>query len=338
MIEMINKLARIIIVQFIDIVDKASHRCSICWDKCALKIISRKHIDSLVIEILLKKCHNNNTLDVFIPTPLVTIEFTDIKQKNLNDERWIAYLQKKAAELLTKIAASQKDIFVVKCCLPKKPECIPVNKCDSVYHEEFFLCCEEKPKCHDKPYDEWGKPCKKCEHEYGDKHNINCHHKCNDKCENECQHKCDKKCLELDEKKYCELIEKKCLIWAEKECKTDSDEHKSCSCDDSIESHESSESPSNQNCAHHNSKCHEHEHEQSPKCHEHEHNSKCHDHKKKCHEHKHKCHNFIDTLEIQDLNSVELSKKNITRKCDCDDNIIDSYNSDHSCTDSDHKN
>ena len=51
---MANNLARIIIEQFIDIVQKTSDMCCIPWDKCALRIVSRQYIDTLVSRYLNK--------------------------------------------------------------------------------------------------------------------------------------------------------------------------------------------------------------------------------------------------------------------------------------------
>ncbi|XWV26289.1 hypothetical protein QJ857_gp0786 [Tupanvirus soda lake] len=222
---MASNLARIIIEQFIDIVQKASERCCIPWDKCALRIVSRQYIDTLVIEISHIDPCGEDPLANFIPVPLITIDFTDIKEKNLESSKWIGYLERKASELLNKIEARRGNIISNVCCPPKKPECVPVNNCNCTYREEYYLCPTKKG-CNDKPYDDWGKPCKKSKVKCPSYEEPECPIKISTdkkskvKCpsyeEPECPIKIstDKKskCWQLKEKKYWELNEKKCVV------------------------------------------------------------------------------------------------------------------------------
>jgi len=186
---MVETLAKIIIGQFVGIVEKRSEECHIKWDKCAFKLVSRQYFDRLVIEIGYKetKC---DPLNVFLSNPLVIIDFTDIKEKNLDNPQWIAYLEKKASLLLTKIEEKKGKLLPEKCCSGKH-DCAPTNKCDCIYREEYYLCRDKKPEC-DKPYDQWGKPCKKEEHKCKNKPEPDCHkksHKCTDKSESSCHKK-----------------------------------------------------------------------------------------------------------------------------------------------------
>jgi hypothetical protein len=186
MIEMVNNLARLIIKQFIDIVHKISEKCCISWNKCAIKIVSRQYIDTLVIEIYDNKAICHDPLASYIPIPLVVIDFTNIKKECLDNEKWKKYLEKRASDLLNKIAEQHHNILHKHCCPSKKLKHGHANKCNCVYREEFYLCHTEK-LCKDKPYDDWGKLCKK------DK--IKCHTqpKCPIKIDYQKKSKCPKK-------------------------------------------------------------------------------------------------------------------------------------------------
>lgn len=191
---MVKSLVRVIIKQFIDIIEETSIRCQIEWNKCDVKIVSRQFIDSLVIEFYNKR-NIVDCLDVFLPKPLITIDFTNIRSDNINNEIWILYLERKASELLTKLIDPLGNNPFNVCCPPKKCERVPKNPCNKTYREEFYLCKPKKPICIDKPYNEWGKPCKI----------KNCKDLFDEKpiCENfDCQ--CDKK---KNRKKKCSDIE-----------------------------------------------------------------------------------------------------------------------------------
>jgi hypothetical protein len=155
---MVCKIAKIIIKQFIDIVYLTSKRCCIPWNQCEIKAIARQYFDSMIIEIIHNRPYCEDPLSVDLPIPIVTIDFTNIKKEDLLKKSWIHYLEQKASILLTKLNKSRDDILPKKCCL-EKPEIAPDNKCNCVYKEEFTFC---RPICcHDKPYDDWGKPCHK---------------------------------------------------------------------------------------------------------------------------------------------------------------------------------
>ena len=141
---MVKKLARTIIKQFIGIVEKLSQKCCCRWDKCAIKFVSRQYIDRLVIEVVYKK--NSCNLDVFLPSALVTIDFTDIKARDLDNPIWIEYLERTANELLLKLSENRDKLIPNTCCLPEH-KCVPVNKCNATYREEYDICCPPCPPC-----------------------------------------------------------------------------------------------------------------------------------------------------------------------------------------------
>jgi len=197
---MVNKLAKIIIAQFTELVEKLSKRCRVEFDKCDFKIVSRHYVDSYIIEIFHKArpCSNSSDIDVVLPTPLITIDFTHVKSDNLNDRCWIAYLKRKASEFLTLLSEERNELIPIVCCPSTKKEHSPKkNECNDTYREEFVLCCENKCKCKENPYNDWGKPCKKSE------------------CKKE---KCKKSCFSLNEKKYWEVKAKKSLVLEKEDC------------------------------------------------------------------------------------------------------------------------
>jgi hypothetical protein len=221
MIEMTSDLAKIIIEQFFCIVEQTSKRCCICWDKCSIKIVTRLYFDRLVIEIF----QNNNcnceqaTISTFMPLPLITIDFTDVKHKNIKCDKWIRYLEIKASELLNKIEAAKGNIIPNLCCPIKKAECLPINNCNCTFREEYRLCPCKPCQPTDKPYDDWCKPCKKPKREcscYKEpkcpiKH-INCEEeKCHEHKKCEIQIKCKPvKLYKCEDHKKCESEHEKC--------------------------------------------------------------------------------------------------------------------------------
>ena len=296
---MASNLAKLIVEQFIDIVQKTSERCCIVWNECAIKIVSRQYIDTLVIEVYYNdKNHCHDSLAHSIPLPLVVIDFTDIKKNCLKSEKWIKYLELKAIEFLNKIEASKGNLLHNICC-PPKHKCVPVNKCNCVYREEFTLC-PQKHHCKDKPYDDWGKPCKKdkikcpCYTKPKCPIDIDCYQK--PKCDR-CEEKC--KCHEdFDELHAClkSIYEKKCKCHDEQHNK-----HTHCEsyCDDFDELHDCLISIYRKKCKHHEhrDKCkhydkHHEDFDELHNCIKSLYNKKC-KRDDKCHN---KCHKDFDEL------------------------------------------
>ena len=83
---MTSNLAKIIIEEFLVIVDITSKRCCIPWNKCSVKFVSRQYFDSLIIEVFKNDICDCNpyTLSTYIPLPLISIDFTNIKRKTLD--------------------------------------------------------------------------------------------------------------------------------------------------------------------------------------------------------------------------------------------------------------
>ncbi len=195
--KMTSSLAKIIIEQFFCIVDETAKRCCICWDKCLIKIVTRLHVDQLVIEIFRNDddcgCDNKNTISSYLPLPLITIDFTNIKHKNIKCDKWIRYLEIKASELLNKLEAAKGELITNLCCPPRKSECVPVNNCNCTFREEYRLCpC--KPCKQDKPYDDWCKPCKQPKKECPCYKEPKCpiKHRCTENYDSDSHKKCDK--------------------------------------------------------------------------------------------------------------------------------------------------
>lgn len=184
-----SDLVEQIIQQFFHFVKKLAKKCNIKWNKCELKIVSRQYVDAYIIEIF-KHTYQKS---FWLPLPIVIIYFTDINNKNLHDENWKKYLRMKASDLLNRLALSNKNIIISKCCPDLEKHEPPKNKCDCVYHKEYFLCPQKKCKI-EKPYDEWGKHCKCIRRGCECKEIKKCEHKEEKKCS--CQivkdHKHDK--------------------------------------------------------------------------------------------------------------------------------------------------
>jgi len=151
--------AKLIIRQFIAVVERVAQKCQYYFNKCDLKIVTRKYFDSLVIEVYLR-CNKYSLTDIFVPTPLVVIDITDVQCRNLENPLWIAYLERNALILLLKLQELNPNIILPHFCCLKEDKCKPRNKCNHTFREEFELCCEKKEPCCEKPYNNWGKVCK----------------------------------------------------------------------------------------------------------------------------------------------------------------------------------
>jgi len=131
-----NKLVKLIIEQFVSIVDKKAKECHICWDKCDFRIVSRQLIDTLVLQVFRRKCKNKCHNGNFLPEiPLITIEYTNIKICDLDKKKWIEYLERLACEFLNKINHCKNNIIEKKCCICH----------DTPYHDNVKNCCPQIP-------------------------------------------------------------------------------------------------------------------------------------------------------------------------------------------------
>ncbi len=74
-----NDILEKIIVQFMDIVSDLSKQYNVTIISNTLKLVSRKHFDELVIDVFYQTKIKDIT-DVFLPTPLVTIEYTHVEE------------------------------------------------------------------------------------------------------------------------------------------------------------------------------------------------------------------------------------------------------------------
>ena len=99
---MTDQLVEKIICQFIEILNDITKSCKIKIQIRCLKLISKEYFDDLVIEVYYQNTIKDIT-DILLPTPLIKIFYTNIKEKDLNSQNWINYLEKEAFELITKI-------------------------------------------------------------------------------------------------------------------------------------------------------------------------------------------------------------------------------------------
>ena len=101
---MANRIVEQIIVQFMDIVTDLAGKYHITIASNTLKLVSKTYYDDLVIDVFYQTKIRDLT-DTFMPTPAISLEYTNVTEDDLENQEWINYLGKKAIELLGKISS-----------------------------------------------------------------------------------------------------------------------------------------------------------------------------------------------------------------------------------------
>lgn len=110
---MSNNLSQIIFDQFIDIVERLSHKACFEFNKCAFNYRTRESPNLHLIDVIyIAKDECDRCRDV-----VVTIDFTNICLEDLPCEKWINYLTKLAIEFIHDICPRK---FVIVRNSPKK--------------------------------------------------------------------------------------------------------------------------------------------------------------------------------------------------------------------------
>ncbi len=150
---MIKILTRLVLKQFFALLQEKTKKYCTGWNRHNFRIVSRQIIDRLVLEIFYRNKYDD--FELLLPSPLVTIDFTNLSQYG-NNTIWISYLTKKASKLLKKMEQYDCSNIVPGLYYPKSNNTddflfstvLTTMTCDQnmSYREEFILCYDKKYK------------------------------------------------------------------------------------------------------------------------------------------------------------------------------------------------